>query len=403
MRRKALAPSAAQDDSPSRSSVDGSAGKGAAGKGAMMKRRYKVLGIALVLVVTTLSLLALALSHNSPCGSAAALPGNTERMKAIVYRCYGPPEVLKLEQIAKPAPADDRVLVKVHAASVNPFDWHYMRGEPYFMRSMAGVGTPNSIHMGVDFAGTIESVGKNVTRFKPGDDVFGGRDGAFAEYVSVRENGSLAMKPANLTFEQAAAVPIAAVTALQALRDKGKVRPGQKVLINGASGGVGTFAVQIAKAYGANVTGVCSTRNLSLVRSIGADQVIDYTKEDFTQGSQHYDLIIDTVGTHSLWEYRRVLNPDGALVMVGALDKGPWLGPMWSSLKASLASPFVRQNIIFLLADLDQADLGVLRDLMAAGEVTPVIDRTYALKEAPAAMDYLEQGHARGKVVITVQ
>jgi NADPH:quinone reductase-like Zn-dependent oxidoreductase len=369
----------------------------------MMKRRYKVLGIALVLVVTTLSVLALALSHNSPCGSAPALPGNTERMKAIVYRCYGSPDVLKLEEIAKPGPVDDRVLVKVRAASVNPLDWHYMRGEPYFMRLLAGMGAPDSIHMGVDFAGTVESVGKNITRFKPGDEVFGGRDGAFAEYVSVRENGSLAMKPANLTFEQAAAAPIAAVTALQALRDKGKVHSGQNVLINGASGGVGTFAVQIAKAYGANVTGVCSTRNLNLVRSIGADQVIDYTKEDFTQGSQHYDLIIDTVGTHSLWEYRRVLNPDGALVMVGALDKGPWLGPMWSSLKASLASPFVRQNIIFLLADLDQADLGVLRDLMAAGEVTPVIDRTYALKEAPAAMDYLEQGHARGKVVITVR
>jgi NADPH:quinone reductase-like Zn-dependent oxidoreductase len=368
-----------------------------------MKRRYKVLGIVLVLTVVTLWSLALALSHNSPCGSAQALLGNTERMKAIVYRCYGPPEVLKLEEIAKPAPVDDRVLVKVRAASVNPLDWHYMRGEPYFMRSAAGMGAPNSIHMGVDFAGTIESVGKNVTRFKPGDDVFGGRDGAFAEYVSVGENGSLAMKPANLTFEQAAAVPIAAITALQALRDKGKVRPGQNVLINGASGGVGTFAVQIAKAFGAQVTGVCSTRNLDLVRSIGADHVIDYTKEDFTERSQRYDLIIDTVGTHSLWDYRRALTPDGALVMVGALDKGPWLGPMWGSLKAFLVSPFVSQKFIFFLADLDQADLGVLRDLMEAGKVIPVIDRTYALNEVPAAMGYLEQGHARGKVIITVK
>ena len=368
-----------------------------------MKRRYKVLGIVLGLVVVTLSTLAFTLSHNSPCGSAPALSGNTERMKAIVYRCYGPPEVLKLEEIAKPAPADDRVLVKVRAASVNPLDWHYMRGEPYFMRSMAGVGSPNSIQMGVDFAGTVESVGKNVTQFKAGDEVFGGRDGAFGEYVSVSESGSLALKPANLTFEQAAAVPIAAVTALQALRDKGKVRPGQTVLINGASGGVGTFAVQIAKAYGANVTGVCSTRNVAMVRSIGADQVIDYTKEDFTQGSQHYDLIIDTVGTHSLWEYRRALNPDGALVMVGALDKGPWLGPMWGSLKAFVVAPFVHQKFIFFLAELDQTDLGVLRDLLAAGKVTPVIDRTYTLSEVPAAMGYLEQGHAHGKVVITVQ
>jgi NADPH:quinone reductase-like Zn-dependent oxidoreductase len=362
-----------------------------------------LLGAAAGLAVATLATMALTLSHDSPCGSAPVLSGNTEHMKAIVYRCYGPPRVLKLEEIEKPAPADDRVLVKVRAASVNPLDWHYMRGEPYFMRSMAGIGAPSSIHMGVDFAGTVESVGKNVTRFKAGDAVFGGRDGAFGEYVSVAENGSLALKPDNLTFEQAAAVPIAAITALQALRDKGRVRSGQTVLINGASGGVGTFAVQIAKAYGANVTGVCSTRNLAMVRAIGADQVIDYTKEDFTQGSRRYDLIIDTVSTHSLWEYRRALNPEGALVMVGGLDKGPWLGPMWDTLKASVEAPFVHQRFIFLLADLDQSDLGVLRDLLAAGKVTPVIDRTYTLSEVPAAMAYLEQGHARGKVVITVQ
>jgi NADPH:quinone reductase-like Zn-dependent oxidoreductase len=368
-----------------------------------MRKRYKVLGIVLVAMVATLSALALALRHNSPCGPAPALRNNEERMKAIVYRCYGPPEVLKLEEIAKPAPADDRMIVKVHAASINPLDWHYMRGEPYFMRAMAGIGAPDSIRMGVDFAGTVESVGKKVTRFKPGDEVFGGRNGAFAEYVSVAENGSLAMKPANMTFEQVAAVPIAAITALQALRDKGKVHPGQNVLVNGASGGVGTFAVQIAKAYGARVTGVCSTRNLELVRSIGADQVIDYTKEDFTAGSVRYDLIIDTVGTHSLWDYRRVLNRDGSVVMVGALDKGRWLGPMWGSVKALFVSPFVGQKFIFFLADLDQTDLGVLRDLMEAGKVTPVIDRTYALSEVPAAIGYLEQGHARGKVIITVQ
>jgi NADPH:quinone reductase-like Zn-dependent oxidoreductase len=368
-----------------------------------MKRRYKVLGIAGGLVVATLSALAVTLSHNSPCGSAPVLPGNTERMKAIVYRCYGPPGILKLEEIAKPGPADDRVLVKVRAASVNPLDWHYMRGEPYFMRAMAGVGAPNSTQMGVDFAGTVEAVGKNVTRFKSGDEVFGGRDGAFAEYVSVGENGSLALKPANLSFEQAAAVPVAAITALQALRDKGKIQPGQNVLINGASGGVGTFAVQIARAFGAKVTGVCSTRNLAMVRAIGADRVIDYTQEDFTQNPDRYDLIIDTVGTHSLWEYRRVLKPDGALVMVGALDKGHWLGPLWSSVKALAVAPFISQKFIFFLADLRQADLGALRDLLAAGKVTPVIDRTYGLSEVPAAIGYLEQGHARGKVVITLQ
>jgi NADPH:quinone reductase-like Zn-dependent oxidoreductase len=271
------------------------------------------------------------------------------------------------------------------------------------MRSMTGVGAPSSIHVGVDFAGTVESVGRKVTRFKAGDEVFGGRDGAFGEYVSVAESGSLALKPANLTFEQAAAVPIAAITALQALRDKGRIRPGQTVLINGASGGVGTFAVQIAKAYGANVTGVCSTRNVAMVRSIGADRVIDYTKEDFTQGSRRYDLIIDTVGTHSLLEYSHALNPEGALVMVGGLDKGPWLGPMWGSLKALVESPFVHQRYIFMLAELDQSDLGVLGGLLTSGKVTPVIDRTYTLSEVPAAMAYLEQGHARGKVAITVQ
>jgi NADPH:quinone reductase-like Zn-dependent oxidoreductase len=368
-----------------------------------MKRRYKIVLAGVGLLVAALTTIALTLSHDSPCGSTPVLSGNTDRMKAIVYRCYGPPEVLKLEEVAKPAPADDRVIVKVRTASVNPLDWHYMRGEPYFMRPMSGVGAPNSIHMGVDFAGTVESVGKNVTQFKAGDDVFGGRDGAFGEYVSVAESGALALKPANLTFEQAAAVPIAAVTALQALRDKGKLRAGQSVLVNGASGGVGTFAVQIAKAYGAKVTGVCSTRNLAMVRSIGADQVIDYTKEDFTQGSQRYDLIIDTVATHSLWDYRRALKPDGALVMVGGLDKGPWLGPLWGSLKAFLEAPFVHQHFVSLMADLDQSDLDVLRDLLASGKVTPVIDRTYTLSEVPAALRYLEQSHARGKVVITVQ
>jgi NADPH:quinone reductase-like Zn-dependent oxidoreductase len=324
-------------------------------------------------------------------------------MKAIVYRCYGSPDVLKLEDIAKPAPADNRMLVKVHAASVNPLDWHYMRGEPYVMRADSGMGAPNDIHMGVDFAGTVESVGKDVKRFKPGDEVFGGRNGAFAEYVSVAENGSVAIKPANLTFEQAAAVPIAAITALQALRDKGKLQAGQNVLINGASGGVGTFAVQIAKSYGAKVTGVCSTRNVGMVRSIGADQVIDYTQEDFTKGSQHYDLIIDTVGTHSLADYRRVMTPNGALVIVGSQDKGPWLGPLSGSINALLYSPFVSQKFIFILADMNPADLGTLRDLMQAGKVTPVIDRRYALNEVPEAIRYLELGHARGKVVITLE
>src|SRR5580704_15142600 len=233
-----------------------------------MKLRYKVLGGTAIILAGAIASLGFALSHDSPCTAAPPPSADASSMKAIVYRCYGSPEVLKLEKIAKPAPADDRVLVMVHAASVNPLDWHYMQGKPYVMRAAAGFGKPNSILMGADFAGTVESVGKNVTRFKPGDEVFGDRDGAFGEYLSVRENGAIASKPTNMTMQQAAAVPVAGITALQALRDKGKVQPGQKVLVNGASGGVGTFAVQIAKAYGADVTGVCSTRNVEMVKSI---------------------------------------------------------------------------------------------------------------------------------------
>lgn len=367
-----------------------------------MRLRYKVLSVVSVLAAATALGVAMTLSHNSPCAAAQPPPIGTPLMKAIVYRCYGSPDVLKLENVAKPPEADKRMLVKVHAASVNPLDWHYMRGEPYLVRLGAGLGAPDDIHMGVDFSGTVVSVGKDVTRFKPGDEVFGGRDGAFGEYVSVAEKGSVAIKPANITFEQAAAVPIAAVTALQALRDKGKIQPGQTVLINGASGGVGTFAVQIAKSYGAKVTGVCSTRNLAMVRALGADRVIDYTQEDFTKESQRYDLIIDIVGTHSLSDYRRALNPHGSLVIAGSLDKGRWLGALTSSIDAWLYAHFVSQKVVFLFAHMNPEDLDVLRDLMQAGKITPVIDRRYALSEVPEAIRYLEQGHARGKVVITV-
>ena len=367
-----------------------------------MKQRYKILSIAGGLGALGLLALAIALSHDSPCASAPPLAANTPTMKAIVYRCYGSPEVLKLEQIAKPLPADDRVLIKVHAASVNPLDWHYMRGTPYVMRAEAGFGAPNDVQMGVDFAGTVESIGRNVKRFKPGDAVFGGRGGAFAEYVSVAENRALALKPTNISFAQAAAVPIAAVTALQALRDKGKLQSGQRVLINGASGGVGTFAVQIAKAFGADVTGVCSTRNVALVRSLGADRVIDYTQANFTAGPQRYDLIIDSIGNHSLADYRRVMNPRGKLVMVGSLDKGRWIGPLSGAITALLVSPFVSQEFIFLLAELNGDDLAVLRDLIQAGKVTPSIDRQYTLPETAEAVRYLEQGRARGKVVVVV-
>jgi NADPH:quinone reductase-like Zn-dependent oxidoreductase len=367
-----------------------------------MKLRYKLLGAIAILVVVAIGSLAVVLSHDSPCGAAPALAADTPSMKAIVYRCYGGPDVVKFEDIAKPIAADDRVLVKVHAASVNPLDWHYMQGKPYIMRPMSGLGKPESIHMGADFAGTVETVGKNVTRYKPGDEVFGDRDGAFGEYVSVRENGAMALKPSNMSMEQAAAVPIAGLTALQALRDKGKIQAGQKVLINGASGGVGTFAVQIAKTYGADVTGVCSTRNVAMVKSIGADHVIDYTQEDFTQGSVRYDLIIDNVGSHTLSEYRRVLTPNGKLVIVGGPSDDPWLGPMTTSVKAYFVAQFVSQKLIFILAEANGEDLNVLRDLMQTGKLTPVIDRRYPLSETAQAISYLEQGHAKGKVIIAV-
>jgi NADPH:quinone reductase-like Zn-dependent oxidoreductase len=333
-------------------------------------------------------------------------PTGASRIKAYFYRDYGSPDVLRLEEIEKPVPTDDQVLVRVRAASVNPLDWHFIEGTPYVMRAM-GVGfrKPKDTRLGVDFAGTVEAVGKNVTKFKPGDEVFGGRDGAFAEYVCVRESRAVALKPANVTFEQAASVPIAGITALQGLRDKGKVQPGQKVLINGASGGVGTFAVQIAKSFGADVTGVCSTRNVDLVRSIGADHVIDYTKEDFTKSDQRYDVMYDTVGNRSLLECRRVLTPKGKAVMIGGGGPGDQglIGPLVGPIKLLMLSPFVSQEMGTFLAELNQKDLTFLADLMESGKVTPVIDKRYKLSELPQAIEYLEQGHARGKVVITAE
>jgi NADPH:quinone reductase-like Zn-dependent oxidoreductase len=328
-------------------------------------------------------------------------PSAAPRMKAIVYHDFGSPDVLRLEEVEKPVPNDNQVLVKVRAASVNPYDWHFMTGTPYIMRIGVGLLKPKDTRLGVDFAGTVEAVGKNVTQFKPGDDVFGAKAGAFAEYVCGSERG-LVMKPDNLTFEQAASVPIAGLTALQAVRDKGKVQPGQKVLINGASGGVGTFAVQIAKAFGAEVTGVCSTRNVEMVRSLGADQVIDYTKEDFTTGAQRYDLILDNVGNRSLLECRRALKPKGMYVMIGG-PKGDWIRPLDRVIKAALLSRFVSQDMSMLMSDPTKEHWTALRDLLQSGKVTPVIDRRYPLSQVPEAMRYLEEGHARGKVVITME
>src|SRR4029077_9036477 len=323
-------------------------------------------------------------------------------MKAVVYRCYGSADVLRVEEIAKPQPHDNEILVKVHAASLNPLDWHFMHGTPYIVRLDAGIGKPKDIRLGVDYSGTVEAIGKDVTRFKPGDAVFGGRDGAFAEYVAVRADRSVVPKPDNMSFEQAAAVPIAGLTALQALRDKGHVRAGDRVLINGASGGVGTFAVQIAKSYGAEVTGVCSTKNLAMVRSLGADHVIDYTAEDFTQQPQRYDLILDTVGNHSLLQYRRVLTPHGIVVIIGGPSSGPVMRALIPPIKALLLPPFVSQRFEPFLAAFNPQDLRTLAELMQAGKLTPVIDRQYPLAEIPEAMRYVEAGHARGKVILNI-
>ncbi|MDQ2825080.1 MAG: NAD(P)-dependent alcohol dehydrogenase [Verrucomicrobiota bacterium] len=326
-------------------------------------------------------------------------------MKAIVYCDFGPPDVLKLEDIEKPVPNDNQVLIKVRAASVNPYDWHFVRGTPYIMRGMGvGLRKPKTTRLGVDMAGTVEAVGKNITQFKPGDEVFGGKNGAFAEYVCGSERG-LAIKPATVPFEEAASLNIAGLTALQAVRDKGKVQAGQKVLINGASGGVGTFAVQIAKSFTADVTGVCSTRNVDLVRSLGADNVIDYTKEDFTKSDKRYDVILDNVANHSLSEFRRVLNPKGKYVMIGGggANQQGLFGVMFRPLKAMLLSKFVDQEMGMMMAEPNGKDLTILGDLIQSGKVKPVIDRRYKLSEVPDAIRYLEEGHARGKVVITLE
>ncbi len=354
---------------------------------------------AIVVALFTTGLVAWFRSTNICDGPAAATPRTP--MKAVVYCDYGSPDVLKVDVLEKPVPSDSQLLIKVRAAAVNPLEWHYMRGEPYIARLDMGLRKPANIRLGVDYSGVVEAVGKRVTQFKPGDEVFGGRTGALAEYITAWEGGAVVVKPANLTFEQAAAVPVAALTALQGLRDKGKLQPGETVLINGASGGVGTFAVQIAKALGANVTGVCSTRNVELVKSIGADQVIDYTKENFTEGTQRYDLILDNVGNHSLSDTRRALKPTGRYVMVGG-PSGKWVDPMPRAFGAMVQSRFVDQDMSFFMSELNKKDLTFLRDLMASGKVTPVIDRTYPLSDVAEAIRYLETGRARGKVVVTM-
>jgi NADPH:quinone reductase-like Zn-dependent oxidoreductase len=325
-------------------------------------------------------------------------------MKAALCTRYGPPDVIQIKDVEKPVPKNDEVLIKVRAASVNPLDWHTMRGSPYLARMIGGLREPKDARLGVDVAGQVEAVGSDVTDFHPGDEVFGMCKGSFAEYACASESALamsvLAIKPANVTFEQAASVPVAAFTALQGLRDKGQLRRGQKVLINGASGGVGTFAVQIARSFGANVTGVTSTRNVNMVRSLGADGVIDHTQEDFTQSGHRYDLILDCVGNHSLLACKRVLNPKGICIVITGPDSR-WLGPVARMLKALVLSPFVSQNFVPFVAKPGKEDLAIMLELMAAGKVTPVIDRRYRLTDVPEAIRYLEEGHARGKVIIT--
>jgi NADPH:quinone reductase-like Zn-dependent oxidoreductase len=323
-------------------------------------------------------------------------------MKAIVYHNYGAPDVLELREIPSPAVTDDEVLVRLHASSVNPAEWYAMTGL-YIARPGFGLLKPKDTRLGADFAGVVEAVGRNVKRFRPGDEVFGGRNGAFAEYVSIREDRAIVLKPANVTFEQAAAVPTAAITALQGLRDQGQIQPGQQVLINGASGGVGTFAVQIAKAFGAEVTGVCSTRNVAIVRSLGADHVIDYTQEDFTRSQRRYDLLLDIAGSRSWSEYKRVLNPKAIFVIAGGPKTNRWIGPLSHMLKVRLASLRASQKVLFFIAKFNQEDFRVLQELLQAGKVTPVIDRTYPLSQTAEAMRYLGTGHAQGKVVITME
>ncbi|HEU4532186.1 MAG TPA: NAD(P)-dependent alcohol dehydrogenase [Steroidobacteraceae bacterium] len=366
-----------------------------------LKKRI-LTGVAGVIALAIASL-AIALSYDSSCPAPPSVAGGTQgTMKAVLLRCYGAPQVLTLEEVAKPVPEDDEVLVRVRAAAVNPLDWHSTTGTPYIMRISNGLGAPERPQMGVDFAGTVEAVGKQVTRFKPGDEVFGGRNGAFAEYLVVREHRAVALKPPNMTFEEAAAIPVAAVTALQGLRDQGHIQAGQKVLINGASGGVGTYAVQIAKSYGAEVTGVCSTRNVEMVRSIGADHVIDYKQEDFTQRPERYDLILDNVGNHSPLALRRVLEPNGVVVIVGAPKDGPWIGMFWGIIKGAILSWFVDEQFTFFVARLNHDDLKLLADLASKGQMKSVIDRRYALGEVPQAIEYLAGWHARGKVVVSV-
>ena len=364
-----------------------------------MKLLFKIVKGLLLLLGVAIIALAITLSYTSDCTPPPEIASGEDTMKAVVSRCYGGPEALEYLDVEKPEPGPKDVIVKVQAAAANPLDYHYMRGSPYFLRLFAGIGSPNDPRMGVDFAGVVAETGNEVTKFAVGDEVFGGRSGAFAEYLVIPEDRAIAAKPENVSFEEAAAIPIAAVTALQALRDHGRLQAGEKVLINGASGGVGTYAVQIAKALGAEVHGVCSTRNVEMVRALGADHVFDYKSEDYTESDIEYDLIVDMVANQSLTANRRVLKPQGRMVIVGG-PKGNWIAPLRPMLKAMMLSPFVDQEIGTMTARLTADDLAYLAGLMADGRLTSRIDTRYALSDTAEALRYLETQRARGKVII---
>jgi NADPH:quinone reductase-like Zn-dependent oxidoreductase len=341
---------------------------------------------------------------DSPCPTASPADPGGDTMRAARHVCYGVPRGLQMQRVAKPVPGDGQVLVKIRAASINPAEWYGVSGQPYVVRLGSGIGAPKDPLKGFDMAGVVEAVGPNVTLFKPGDEVFGGAHGSFAEYALARETRGIVHKPANLSFEEAAAIPIAAVTALQGLRDHGHIAAGQKVLINGASGGVGTYAIQIAKSFGAEVTAVCSTRNVELVRSLGADHVIDYTTADFTTGDVRYDLILDNVGNHGYTALGDVTKPGGYIVSVGGSKANPWLGPITRVfLWRPMVKPLVDAQLPFYIASVKKEDMQFLADLAAQGKLRSVIDRTYPLERIGEALEYLGTQRARGKVVVTIQ
>ena len=369
----------------------------------MIARRRRILIAAACTLGVVAGAGAYALSYEKPCAPPQPPAHGGMLMKAVVYRCYGGADVLEIAEVERPTPRENEVLVRVRAVSINPADWHAMTGTPYFIRIPNGIGAPPYTRFGRDYAGVVVAAGAAVTRLNVGDEVFGVRLGAMAEYLTADVNRAIVPKPANITFEQAAAIPVAAITALQALRDYGRVAAGDRVLINGASGGVGTFAVQIAKAFGAEVTAVCSTRNVELVRSLGADHVVDYTKESFLERAERYDIVLDNVGNHSPLAVRRVLEPDGTLVVISGPKSDPWIGPIVRFAEVALYAPFVSQELTSLFATVNRADLELLADMVRAGKVTPAIDRQYPLDDVVAAVDYLGKGHARAKVVVAMK